>query len=172
MKKANTSKNNAAKRTSTVRTQLKGSRIRTNDKPFWVYPYPYVFNEICFSNEGGQECVSTRLGYYLSSKHISVKTFTSYLNTWGVRYKFKTAPMTIYSYLAGKYSPKIDRLVLIAKAMGVTPAWLAGYGPRSQFDHLFNGVPAPVIDEGDHIDDDPFFSNKANNMVVFKTNNA
>jgi len=40
----------------------------------------------------------------------------------------KISASSISDYLTGKYIPKQDKLAIIAESLGVSPAWLMGYG--------------------------------------------
>ena len=98
-------------------------------KPFLTYPYPYVYNKMMYNTSDRMDTVSNRMKTWMKANGMNANSFTVYLNNWGKRHNFSTCVATIRAYLAGKCSPKIDRLVLISRAMGVSPQWLAGYGP-------------------------------------------
>lgn len=94
-------------------------------------PYQYKFNKI----EGAAKRVDTlpdRLRYWMEERNIKNKAaFTRYLNSYGYRYNERFSDTFLYSVLRGKYVPKIDKLTVMAAAMGVSVAWLSGYGDRA-----------------------------------------
>ncbi len=71
------------------------------------------------------------------------------LNQRGIKqsvlaYKCGVDQSTISNYLKGRYEPKNDMLVKLGTALGVDPAWLAGYdvpmNPAEQTTSIFDNL--------------------------------
>lgn len=99
-------------------------------------PYSYSY-ETWMNNYGARrDLLSDRIWYWLNQhkvggKPMTVCLFTEYVNSFSRRTGITFSRACIYSYLADKCCPKSDRIHMLAMAMGVSVAWLEGYGPKA-----------------------------------------
>lgn len=99
-----------------------------------TYPYSY---EAWDNNYGARrELLSDRIRFWLNKHEVGgrpmpVTLFAQYVNSFSRRTGITFSYSCLYGYLRDKYSPKSDRTHMLAMAMGVSVAWLEGYGPRT-----------------------------------------
>lgn len=99
------------------------------------HPYPYSY-ETWKNNYGARrDLLSDRILYWLekhpvSGKPMTLSLFTSYVNSFSRRTGITFSQACINGYVRNKYCPKSDRINMLALAMGVSVAWLEGYGPK------------------------------------------
>lgn len=99
-----------------------------------TYPYSY---ETWANNYGARrDLLSDRIQFWLNKhqvggKPMPVTMFTKYVNAFARRTGITFTSSCLRSYLHDKCSPKSDRIHMLAMAMGVSVAWLEGYGPKT-----------------------------------------
>lgn len=93
--------------------------------------YKYIYNEFAKNHEQRKDTLQERLNHWMKVNNVDAAGMVKYLNGFAGRYgNFKFNQQSIQGYMLGKYCPKVDRMIIMARAMSVSPAWLAGYGPR------------------------------------------
>lgn len=99
-----------------------------------TYPYSY---EAWDNNYGARrDLLSDRIRFWLNKhqvggKPMPVTMFMQYVNAFARRTGITFSYSCLHGYLHDRYSPKSDRTHMLAMAMGVSVAWLEGYGPRT-----------------------------------------
>ena len=109
-----------------------------------VWTYPYMFNRSTLGHDDREETLAERIAAWCMShgfakydkkfgkKVPNIAKFWRYINEYASRWGYSFDYRTIWSYFNRSYSPKIDRVNLMAQAMNVTPQWLMGYGERKR----------------------------------------
>ena len=92
--------------------------------------YPYVFNMFMLNHSPRQQTLGQRMMSWIRYMGINQAAYTEYLNKFAEPWGMRFASSHISQYKMGICSPKVDRLSIMAYAMGVSVPWLCGYGPN------------------------------------------
>lgn len=95
--------------------------------------YNYVLMESSWKtakrpNSNAPQIVSQRILAYMEAYGITAKTLGQYVHDYATHYGISFSAGMVSTYLSRACSPKVDRLTVMALAMGVPTEWLAGYG--------------------------------------------
>ena len=71
---------------------------------------------------------ATRINIWCEMTGCSRNRLAKACAVYGHDYKIGFTPSLVYGYANGKFQPKMDKLTVMARVMGVSLAWLTGYG--------------------------------------------
>lgn len=96
-------------------------------------PQKFNFIKMMHPHAGEQkETFAARLIRYRAKYHLSVEEFASIANEFGYMHGVKVTTRDITNYENYNVCPKIDKMMAIAEAMGVSIDYFAGYGPSNR----------------------------------------
>ena len=79
-----------------------------------------------------QETFAARLIRYRDAHGLTPERFCEVANEFGEKFGTKLTVRDISNYESFNVCPKIDKMTLIAKTMGVSIDYFAGYGPKER----------------------------------------
>lgn len=70
---------------------------------------------------------SNRLKYYMRKNNLQQKDILEKTKPLCIKYGIKLEKSDLSQYVSGKVQPSQKKVSILAKALGVSPAWLLGY---------------------------------------------
>ena len=96
-------------------------------------PQKFNFVKMLHPNIGEQkETFAARLIRYRAKYHLSVEEFATIANEFGRMHNVRITKRDIFNYENYNICPKIDKMMAIAEAMGVSIDYFAGYGSNNR----------------------------------------
>jgi transcriptional regulator with XRE-family HTH domain len=96
-------------------------------------PQKFNFIKMIHPNIGDQrETFAARLIRYRTTYHLSVDEFASIANEFAVTFGARVTKRDILNYENYNICPKIDKMMAISQAMGVSVDYFAGYGTENR----------------------------------------
>jgi len=91
--------------------------------------YPMTWQKIEHNHTRRYSTTDKRIMLWCEMTGISRYQLAQACSMYGHTYKVGFKPSMIYAYAKGRCQPKIDKLTVMSKVMGVPITWLTGYGP-------------------------------------------
>ena len=91
--------------------------------------YPATWQKIQNNHSRRYSTTDKRIKLWCDITGINRNQLAQACSMYGHTYKVGFNSSLIYAYCKGKCQPKMDKLVVMSKVMGVSETWLLGYGP-------------------------------------------
>lgn len=110
-------------------------------KHFGTYEYRNTMPE--YNQQAQKEPLMDRLQFIMHTRGLTIRELSETGNLIGAAYGIKLTKSDISAYRTGRCCPKAEKLWLLSTALGVSKAWMCGYGPRN--DRLYKDRDFPFV---------------------------
>lgn len=90
--------------------------------------YPCAFQQMEHGFTDRNDLVGDRIKAWLDQTGITQAELARACNAYGRHYNTQFTPSNINAYVHNRCTPKMDKMTVLCKVMGVSLSWLTGYG--------------------------------------------